>query len=503
METIKKAMNYVSDSVTSENNGSSKGHMTSEDEIERFLDGLPEVKPDKRPLSDRIFVNNNLRMDKIKWIGFDMDYTLAQFKSPNFESMMYDLLTETLVKKGYPQKLTDTKYDPNFVIRGIYFDKTSGHLLKIDASNTIVRCYYGRNELSTDEIVKRYKSLSLPPHDVNHRFHPLPKLFQLAEACLYADLVELFYNKPYDDSMIPRPTIDNIFNDISDALDHVHGDSVLKDTAVKDAEKYIEKDKRTAELLHYLNESGFKVFLMTNSNYTYVDSVMSFILEGQNPKYKSWRDYFEFTIVHSGKPNFFEEGKAFRKVDLKNGNPLPGEVKKFEKSVVYQGGSVERFYEMTGLKHGNHVLYVGDSINTDVAKSSLREAWRTFLIVPEIAKELKTWDENRNLVKLLRKLNEQYRYAYISQDKDEKAPPKVEEIKRMREAARALLDERLNQKFGSLFSTNLKNTEFSKKTAQHADIYAASYLNLLNYTPHHNFQTQYNIIRHLSAGSDE
>jgi len=33
----------------------------------------------------RIFVNRSLHMEKIKFFGFDMDYTLAEYKSPQYE----------------------------------------------------------------------------------------------------------------------------------------------------------------------------------------------------------------------------------------------------------------------------------------------------------------------------------------------------------------------------------------------------------------------------------
>ena len=33
----------------------------------------------------RIFVNRSLHLEKIKFFGFDMDYTLAEYKSPEFE----------------------------------------------------------------------------------------------------------------------------------------------------------------------------------------------------------------------------------------------------------------------------------------------------------------------------------------------------------------------------------------------------------------------------------
>ena len=35
----------------------------------------------------RIFVNRSLALEKIKFYGFDMDYTLAEYKSPEVEHL--------------------------------------------------------------------------------------------------------------------------------------------------------------------------------------------------------------------------------------------------------------------------------------------------------------------------------------------------------------------------------------------------------------------------------
>ena len=38
--------------------------------------------------SFRIFVNRSLALEKIKYYGFDMDYTLAEYKSPEVEHFL-------------------------------------------------------------------------------------------------------------------------------------------------------------------------------------------------------------------------------------------------------------------------------------------------------------------------------------------------------------------------------------------------------------------------------
>jgi 5' nucleotidase family len=36
----------------------------------------------------RIFVNRSLHLENIKFYGFDMDYTLAEYKSPQYETLV-------------------------------------------------------------------------------------------------------------------------------------------------------------------------------------------------------------------------------------------------------------------------------------------------------------------------------------------------------------------------------------------------------------------------------
>lgn len=38
--------------------------------------------------SRRIFVNRSLHLENIKFYGFDMDYTLAEYKSPQYEQLV-------------------------------------------------------------------------------------------------------------------------------------------------------------------------------------------------------------------------------------------------------------------------------------------------------------------------------------------------------------------------------------------------------------------------------
>lgn len=42
---------------------------------------------------------------------------------------------------------------------------------------------------------------------------------------------------------------------------------------------------------------------------------------------------------------------------------------------------------------GKDILYVGDHIFGDILKSKKRQGWKTFLVVPELVKELHVWTD--------------------------------------------------------------------------------------------------------------
>ncbi|GFP85481.1 5'-nucleotidase domain-containing protein ddb_g0275467 [Phtheirospermum japonicum] len=146
-----------------------EGNQNLEDEIakiqhvlnslkERFLkipvalQGIPKTDP------KGIYVNKNVRLDNIQVYGFDYDYTLAHY-SANLQSLIYDLAKEYLVNElRYPDSCLEFKYDNSFPIRGLYYDKSKGCLIKLDFFGSIEPegCYFGRRKLSRSEIDDLY-----------------------------------------------------------------------------------------------------------------------------------------------------------------------------------------------------------------------------------------------------------------------------------------------------------------------------------------------------------
>ena len=203
----------------------------------------------------------------------------------------------------------------------------------------------------------------------------------------------------------------SLFQDVRGAVDHVHIKGDLKAMTVKNLAKYIKLDDRLPKVLHNIQKSGAKTFLLTNSEWWYTDKVMEFLLDfpdaphaGNSRKImsqyskndviscsgKPWQTYFDYTFVDARKPLFFDEGTVLRRVNKETGHLNIGKYEigdENQENVVYSGGNCEVLSRLIGAK-GKDVLYVGDHIFGDVVKSKKIRGWRTFLIVPELDDEV-------------------------------------------------------------------------------------------------------------------
>jgi 5'-nucleotidase len=131
---------------------------------------------------------------------------------------------------------------------------------------------------------------------------------------------------------------------------------------------------------------------------------MGFLLK-ESRTGRHWRSYFDYVLVDACKPLFFAEGTSMKEIDLEHG------IKKFgshsgplRENKIYSGGSCDVFSKLIGSR-GKDVLYVGDHIFGDIIKSKKERAWRTFLIVPELAQEMVVWYENRHLLTEIEQLD--------------------------------------------------------------------------------------------------
>ncbi|XP_026968282.1 cytosolic purine 5'-nucleotidase isoform X3 [Sagmatias obliquidens] len=450
----------------------------------------------------RVFVNRSLAMEKIKCFGFDMDYTLAVYKSPEYESLGFELTVERLVSIGYPQELLSFAYDSTFPTRGLVFDTLYGNLLKVDAYGNLLVCAHGFNFIRGSQVAaqKRPETREQYPNkfiqrDDTERFYILNTLFNLPETYLLACLVDFFTNcsrytscetgfKDGDLFMSYR----SMFQDVRDAVDWVHYKGSLKEKTVENLEKYVVKDGKLPLLLSRMKEVG-KVFLATNSDYKYTDPGSS---------HRPWQSYFDLILVDARKPLFFGEGTVLRQVDTKTGKLKIGTYTgPLQHGIVYSGGSSDTICDLLGAK-GKDILYIGDHIFGDILKSKKRQGWRTFLVIPELAQELHVWTDKSSLFEELQSLDIFLAELYKHLDSSSNERPDISSIQRRIKKVTHDMDMCYGM-MGSLFRSGSRQTLFASQVMRYADLYAASFINLLYYPFSYLFRAAHVLMPHEST----
>ncbi|XP_031433380.1 5'-nucleotidase, cytosolic II, like 1 [Clupea harengus] len=469
---------------------------------------VPNVGLAKKNYLNRVFVNRCLTLENIKCYGFDMDYTLAMYKSPEYEALGFELLRDRLVSIGYPHELLRYTYEPEFPTRGLVYDTMYGNLLKVDSHGNILVCTHGFTYLKGEEIHTYYPNKFIQRDDTE-RFYILNTLFNLSETYLYACLVDFFTSCTrykmctqgfqHGDLFM---SFRSMFQDVRDAMDHVHDTGSLKERTIKNLEKYVVKDPRIPLLLSRVKEVA-KVFLATNSDYGYTEAIMKYLLEvppgarNSAPK-KSWRNFFDLVVVDTRKPVFFGEGTVLRQVDTYTGKLRIGTYTgDLQHGTVYSGGSSDIVCDLLDVR-GKQILYVGDHIFTDILKSKKRQGWKTFLVVPDLIKELHVWMEKKYLFEELKTLDVYLADFYKHLDSGSQERPDTSAIQSKMKKVTYGMD-MCYGKMGSLLRFGSAKTLFASQLLRYADLYASTCLNLLHYPSSYAFRAPLVLMPHESA----
>jgi HAD superfamily 5'-nucleotidase-like hydrolase len=460
------------------------------------------------PRARQIFVNRNLRMDKIEAVGFDMDYTLAMYHLQQMETLAFRMTLARMIETlGYPPAIGALQYDPEFVIRGLVVDKLHGNIFKMDRHNHVGRCYHGRRQLPEDVMKRLYRGEKV--HLSSPRFAWIDTLFALPEACLFAEVIDLMEEQ--------GETVDytKLFDDIRESIDTVHRDGTLKAEVKKDLGRYVVRDPELGPALHKLRSGGKKLFLLTNSLFDYTDAVMRFVLDGQLGEYPSWRNYFDVVMTGAAKPAFFSDKRPI--FVLGPDGARAGEPAGLERGRVYEGGDLGTFERMVGIS-GDRILYVGDHIYGDILRSKKSSLWRTCMVVEELERELAWIERNQEVLAELSRLEELrvrvedeiavHRAALNLLDRrlerevrDDRERERVDaerrrqkqELELLRRACREAdervdalerqLEEGLNPHWGLTFKEGNENSRFGEQIEVYACIYTSRVSNFVYYSP--------------------
>jgi len=341
------------------------------------------------PRGRRVYVNRNLRLDKIEMVGFDMDYTLALYNQARIEELSIRATVHKLVTaKGYPAAIQGLIYDPTLALRGLVVDHDNGNVFKPDRYGFPGRARHGLADIERSKVGELYQRERTRLG--NRRYAWIDSLFALPEAVLYSVLVDYFdrHDAPV------KPSYPALWEHIRECIDLAHRDGSIKAIVSANFPEYVERDDAIADTLHKLRSSGKRLFLLTNSAWDYTSGVMSYLLDGVRRGYPSWRNYFDIVVVSAAKPEFFTEQHPFVELDA-DGLPLAkASDGPFQRGRIYAGGNLKAF-QQRATASGDRVLFVGDHIYGDMLRSRKSSNWRTAMIVQELEHEITVYDQMR------------------------------------------------------------------------------------------------------------
>ena len=469
------------------------------------------VAADGVPLGREIYVNRTLRMDSIRHVGFDLDWTLASYHRDVLGELTYRLAVERLVATGrYPAALAGLGYRPEFSCRGLLIDRHLGTVIKMDRHRYVGAAYLGYRRLDSPERAALYRQ---EPIDLSReRFYRVDTLFELPEVALFNDLVELVR----EGTSVPEPkVVAGIFDDVRTTVDTLHADGSLKSLIGRRPERFLTRDRQLGTALARLLLGGKRLFLLTNSEWTFTNAVCSYLLDGLLPGLPTWRDYFDLVVVSAAKPGFFRDVRPFVRLDA-DGEPVGREAVP-EWHGLYSGGCRAHLMELLD-SHGEQVLFVGDHVYGDIRWPRVSTTWRTALVVSELETEIQrtieTQDVERELIRLRHRLADMGRrlgdledlaeaVALLAPDDARQPPPPTAELRRRHRElgltvhdAETSLAIRANPTWRSLLKHRQVRSLWAEQMDDYACIYTSRVANFAYYDADHYFRVLYEPLKH-------
>lgn len=451
-----------------------------------------------------------------------MDHTLAMYDRVRFETLAFHATIRKLIDvAGYPEALTELVFKPDFCIRGLLVDRARGNLLKVDGHKYVKIAYHGHQRLTKEDRTHLYNRESYRAEE----FLSVDTFFALSEVQLFAEIVDFMARHP---GRIAK-TFSEVYADIRHYIDLCHADGSIKNEVTRHPELYIRRDKYLAPALERLMDAGKTLFLLTNSQYPYTETVMSYLLPEQDGR--RWRDYFSMVIVGAGKPGFFTGSQPFYEY-LEDTHLLRVTTDKLRPGKIYHGGNAHLLQLTCGFR-GDQILYVGDHIYGDIMRSKGLFNWRTLLVVEELDQELpiletlradlervesemetrERQDEELQILRSKLAATQKQCAQALERGDSKKASGLERQIERL-EAQRGPLEEALAQRdllirnlveererkvhpvWGELMKVGLERSRFADQVEDYACLYTSRVSNLRFYSPAKRFISSYDLLPH-------
>lgn len=451
------------------------------------------------PLKNGLFCNRTTNLRTIAAIGYDMDYTLIHYDVVAWEERAYTYLKEGLKTLGWP--VDHLKFDPDMAMQGLIIDLQEGNVLKANRFGYVRRAHHGIEPLDFDRQRELYRGVLIDLNDARWKF--MNTQFTISEICMYMQLVDLL-----DDGKLPPGMgYEQLYRWTRRVLDEAHLEGLLKQEIISNPDRFVELDPEMPLALLDQKESGKKVLLITNSEWSYASPMLTYTIDKFLPGKMTWRDLFEFTIVGSRKPAFFSSrSPAFSIVD--DSGLLKAHIGPLQPGGLYVGANATLVEESLGIP-GERILYVGDHIYSDVKASKKLHSWRTALIMRELEDEidaLRSFEPKQAELSLKMAQKEEMESEFSAlrlslQRKENGYGPQsarsVIELKEMMTSLRQQLVELdqeiaplvveastlLNPNWGLLMQAGNEKSHFARQVERSADIYTSRVANFLDYTP--------------------
>lgn len=451
-------------------------------------------------LQRKVFCNREVNGQKIDAVGFDMDFTLAQYNS-EFDKLAYNGAKLRLVQiYGYPKEVMDLPYLPNFYQRGLLIDKKRGNILKLDRHKYARKVFHGIRELTTVQRKETYHSsfAQTSQFDNPKSFAEVDELYSVIDAMLFSQLVAL-----KDATRSIPASYENIYEDIRACVDQCQKDGTIRDTVMQDPGKYIIYDAELVPMLRRFRLEGKKLFLLTNSFWEYTNVVMSYLVYsgGDNEDVAAWYDLFDLVVVGANKPAFLTDeylglfrvesnGEVF---NIENKDELPKLIESRKSVNLFQGGHWKDLHKILGIGTGERVLYVGDHMYSDILRSKRSAGWRTCLVIPELELEIATakehYDASQKVKEFLQLQDDLDEYldllrlrvqmgAKSAADELVSAETKAAEIKVKQRRLDELYNNFFNDKWGQLFKAGNQESRFARNVFDFACLYTSKASNI-------------------------
>ena len=453
----------------------------------------------KSPRQNGLFCNRTLNLRSIDAVGYDMDYTLIHYDVAAWEERAYTYLREGLRALGWP--VEHLKFDPEMAMQGLIIDMLEGNVVKANRFGYIKRAFHGTRPLDFGDQRETYRNVLVDLKDPRWRF--MNTQFSISELCMYMQLVDLLD----EGKLSPSIGYEHLYRWTRRVLDEAHLEGLLKQEIITDPDKFVDLDPQMPLALLDQKESGKKVLLITNSEWSYAAPMLTYVFDRFLPGSMTWRDLFYFSIVGARKPDFFSSrSPAFAVV--KDDGLLREHRGPLQAGGIYVGGNASLVEEALQII-GEKILYVGDHIYADVKVSKSRLSWRTALILRELETEIDALKGFEAIqadlsAKMARKEEMEAEYSDLRLERQRKAkkygPQSVTSVEEYDEKMTELkqriveLDDEIaplvlkagrlhNTNWGLLMRAGNDKSHFARQLERYADIYTSRVSNFLPYTP--------------------